>query len=119
MKPAGARFGGSSRGEEASSENRRALDGLENLEERDLVGRTGEGITANRPTVRSDEIVPPELLKCAGEKVSGDVGGAGNVPEKHDAALGLSGEDQQAFQRVVAFACQHDSMNQLSLLTRA
>jgi hypothetical protein len=108
LKPAATGLDGSTGGEDASPENRRTFDGLENLEESDLVGRAGKRIAADGSTVRRDEIVPLELLENASEKVSRDVGGLGNVLEKHDATLGLSGQDQQPLQRILAFAFEHE-----------
>jgi len=78
------------------------------------VGRAGKRIAADSSPVGGDEIVPLELLENASEKVSGDVGGLGHVLKKHDAALGLFGQDQQPFQRVLAFAPEHESNNRLS-----
>jgi hypothetical protein len=81
LQPAATRLDGSAGGEEASAEHRRTFDGLENLEERDLVGRTRKRIAADRTAVSRDELVPLELLENTREKGRRGVGGLGYVLE--------------------------------------
>ena len=60
---------GAAGGADASPEDHRAFDRLEDLAQGDLLGRPGERIAANGAAVRGNQVVPPELLEGASQKV--------------------------------------------------
>ena len=72
--------------EDTALEEVRPLDRLEDLEQRDLPGRSDEGIAAHRAPMGNEEVVPPQLLEDSGEEADREPARPRDVLEQHDRA---------------------------------